>query len=86
MVIGNKAKVKNTEITIAIELPDLINFNIKRLIIPARVAWNEQDISTEFFAIGFKFKEVTTAQTRVIEMIIKDHEFHHKAPGSLIKP
>jgi hypothetical protein len=86
MVIGDKPMAENTQITLAIELPDLINFNKRRLIIPARVAWNEPDISPEFFAIGFEFKKVTIAQNRVIETIMKDYEFRHKAPNYTIKP
>ena len=86
MVIGEKAMAEDTEITIAIELPDLPNISITRLTLPVRAAWCEQDISPEFFNIGFEFKEVTPVQCKVIEAIMKDYEFRRTAPAKTIKP
>lgn len=42
MVIGEKAIVENTELTLAIELPELPNVKMQRITIPVRVAWCQQ--------------------------------------------
>jgi hypothetical protein len=87
MVIGNKLITENTELTLAIELPDdLPNIRVPRITIPARVVWYQQDISPEFFNVGFEFKEVTPEQKTVIEAIIKNYEFRRDMPNYPIKP
>ena len=86
MVIGEKFMTENTELTLAIELPDLPNINTSRITIPARVAWCQQDISPEFFNVGFEFKEVTSEQSIVIEAIMQNYEFRHVTPDYTIKP
>ena len=87
MVIGNKLITENTELTLAIELPDdLPNINIPRIAIPARVVWYQQDISPEFFNVGFELKEVTPEQKIVIEAIIENYEFRRDLPNYPLKP
>jgi len=86
MVIGNKLMTENTELTLAIELPDLPNISMPRIAIPARVVWHQQDISPEFFNVGFEFKEVTPEQKTVIEAIMKNYEFRRDMPNYPIKP
>jgi hypothetical protein len=81
MVIGNKLMSENTELTLAIELPDLPNVSTSRITIPARVAWYQQDISPEFFNVGFEFKEVTPEQITVIEAIMENYEFRRDMPN-----
>jgi hypothetical protein len=85
-VIGEKLMTENTELTLAIELPTLPNIDTTRITIPARVAWSQQDISPEFFNVGFEFKEVTLEQTLVIEAIMENYEFRRTTPNYLIKP
>jgi len=86
MVIGEKTMKENTEITLAIELPILPDVSMSRITIPARVAWSQQDISPEFFNIGFEFKEVTPKQITVIESIMQNYEFRRVTPAYTIKP
>jgi hypothetical protein len=86
MVIGKKAMPENSELTLAIEMPDLPNISVTRLTIPARTAWCEQDISPEFFNIGFEFKEVTPAQNKIIETVMNNFEFRRGTPAYTIKP
>ena len=86
MVIGEKLMKENTEITLAIELPILPDISMSRITIPARVAWSQQDISPEFFNIGFEFKEVTPKQNTVIESIMQNYEFRRITPAYTIKP
>ncbi len=86
MVIGEKPITENTEITLAIELPELPGITASRITIPARVAWCQPDIGPEFFNVGFEFKEVTSEQTKVIEAIMKNYEFRRVTPSYTIKP
>ena len=86
MVIGNKLMTENTELTLAIELPELPNISTSRITIPARVVWYQQDISPEFFNVGFEFKEVTPEQKTVIEAIMKNYEFRRDMPNYPPKP
>ena len=87
MVIGNKLMTENAELTLAIELPDdLPNISVPRITIPARVVWHQQDISPEFFNVGFEFKEVTPEQKIVIEAIMKNYEFRRDMPNYPPKP
>jgi len=86
MVIGNRLMSENTELTLAIELPDLPNINTSRINILARVVWHQQDISPEFFNVGFEFKEITPEQNTVIEAIMDNYEFRRDTPKYTIKP
>jgi hypothetical protein len=81
MVIGNTLITENTEITLAIELPELPNISMSRITIPARVVWYQQDISPEFFNVGFEFKEVTDEQKTVITAIVENYEFRRDMPN-----
>jgi Tfp pilus assembly protein PilZ len=86
MVIGNKLMTENTELTLAIELPDLPNISMSRITIPARVVWYQPDISPEFFNVGFEFKEITPEQKDVIEAIMENYEFRRDMPNYPPKP
>ena len=86
MVIGNKLITENTDITLAIELPELPNIDTTRITIPARVVWYQQDISPEFFNVGFEFKEVSPEQKTLIEAIMKNYEFRRDIPDYPPKP
>ena len=66
MIISEKPIEKDTELTLAIELPELPNIKASRMTLPARVVWCEQDISPEFHNIGFEFKEVRPEQKSII--------------------
>ncbi|HCR69988.1 MAG TPA: hypothetical protein DIW23_00965 [Anaerolineae bacterium] len=82
MVISDKPMQKDTELTLAIELPELPNIKSTRMTLPARIVWCEQDISPEFHNIGFEFKEVKPEQQAIIESIIQNYEFRRDMPPS----
>jgi Tfp pilus assembly protein PilZ len=86
MVIGQKSLGENTELTLAIELPELPDVSGSRITIPARVAWCQPDISPEFYNVGFEFKEVTPEQAMVIESIMDNYEFRRVTPTYTTKP
>lgn len=86
MVIGDKTMTEDTELTISLELPELPNINTMRMTLPVRVAWCQQDISPQFFNIGFEFKEVSPGQKSMIEAIIQNYEFRRDTPNYPPKP
>ena len=75
MVIGDKQIKDNEEMTLAIELPELPDISASRMTIPARSVWCQEDISPEYFNVGFEFKEVSAEQRQIIEAIIENYEF-----------
>jgi hypothetical protein len=86
MVIGNKVMAENSELTLAIELPELPNISTSRITIPVRVVWYQPDISPEFFNVGFEFREVTPEQKLMIEAIVENYEFRRDMPNYPPKP
>lgn len=86
MIIGEKNQIENTETTLAIELPDLADISASRITLPARVAWCEQDLSPQFYNVGFEFKEVTPEQKKIFELIIRNYEFRRDTPNYPPRP
>lgn len=80
MVISEVLQRRDTEITLAFEIPELPNISTSRMTLPARVVWCEHDISPQFFNVGFEFKEVSDQQRSLIETIIKEYEFRRDTP------
>ncbi len=86
MVIGVKPMNENSEVTISIDIPELPNINPTRMIIPVSVIWCQEDISPQYFNIGFQFKEIRSEQKSTIEAIIKNYEFRRDIPKYPPKP
>jgi len=86
MVIGQRFMQENSEVTLAIELPELPDIETSRITIPARTVWCQQDISPEFFNVGFEFKTVTEEQATLIESIMNNYEFRRVPPTYPPKP
>lgn len=86
MVISDKTMEENIVLTIAIELPDLPDVDVARLALVARVVWYQQDLSPEYFNVGFEFNNVTPEQKMVIQAIIDNYEFRRDIPNYPIKP
>ncbi len=86
MVISDKTMDENVGLTLAIELPDLPDIDVTRLALAARVVWCQQDLSPEYFNVGFEFNNATTEQKMVIQAIIDNYEFRRDLPNYPIKP
>lgn len=80
MIISEKPIAPQTEITLAVELPELPDIRAVRMSLAARVAWCQQDLSPQYFNIGFEFKEVAAEQKGLIESIIRNYEFRRDVP------
>jgi hypothetical protein len=46
----------------------------------ARVAWCQQDLSPQYFNIGFEFKQVSPEHLGLIENIIENYQFRRDVP------
>lgn len=86
MVIGSKPMKAETELTLAIEIPELPKVKAVRMTIPARVVWCEADLSPQFYNIGFEFQKVTNEQKVLIASIISEYEFRRDTPNDTQKP
>lgn len=80
MIISEKPIKPETEITLAIEIPELPGIKAIRMSLVSRVVWCQQDLSPQYFNIGFEFKEVPADRRKLIESIIKNYEFRRDMP------
>ena len=80
MIISEKPIKPDTEITLAIEIPELPGIKAIRMSLATRVVWCQQDLSPQYFNIGFEFKEVVPNHKSLIETIIKNYEFRRDVP------
>jgi len=86
MVIGDRPNDTGQLVTLAVELPELPDIKSTRIVIPSRTAWCEQDISPNFFNIGFEFLEIKPDQAEIIKAIVKRYEFQRTYSNYPIKP
>ena len=86
MVIGDEPMPLDTKLTASIQLPELPNVSATRMALPVRVAWCQQDLSPEFFNIGFEFELVTDEQKRIIEAVMENYEFRRELPNYPPRP
>lgn len=86
MVITEKQMQPDIELTLGIEIPEIPNVKATRMSLPARVAWCEQDLSPQYFNVGFEFKDVTAQQRILIESIIANYEFRRDVPNYPPRP
>lgn len=80
MIISEKPLKPGTELTLAIEIPELPGIKAIRMSLTSRVVWCQQDLSPQYYNIGFEFKEVAPNQKSLIESIIKNYEFRRDVP------
>jgi len=86
MVIGDRPNDTGQLVTLAVELPELPDIKSSRIVIPSRTAWCEQDISPNFFNVGFEFLEINPDQAEIIKAIVKRYEFRRTYSNYPIKP
>lgn len=86
MVIGDRPNDTGQLVTLAVELPELPDIKSSRIVIPSRTAWCEQDISPNFFNVGFEFLEINPDQAEIIKAIVKRYEFQRTYSNYPIKP
>jgi hypothetical protein len=86
MIIGDRGLPKDVKLTLAIELPELQNVKATRLVLPARVVWCDEDISPQYFNIGFEFLEVRPEQSGIMEILVRQYEFQRDPPNYPIRP
>lgn len=86
MIISDKPIAPETEVTLSIELPELPGVKAVRMNLPARAAWCQQDLSPQYFNVGFEFREVTPDQVKLVGSIVENYEFRRNHPSQGIAP
>jgi hypothetical protein len=86
MVIGDESLKVEEKLNISIQLPELPKINDSRLVLPARVAWCNQDLSPEYFNLGLEFEVVTDEQKKIIEAVLENYEFRRQPPSYPPRP
>lgn len=81
LLVGEKPMEVNIKTTITIDFPATPELPARRVIIPARVAWCRQEISTPYFNAGFEFLEINEHNKTVIDAIL--HRFQFRRENSL---
>ncbi len=82
MIISEHPIEVGREFTLAVELPELPNIKSVRLNLEARSIWRNQDLSPQYFNVGFEFKEISESQKEIIEAIVKVYEFRRDLPAT----
>ena len=81
MVISDHRMETNTSLTISIELPELPNVSDLTMTMSVRIAWCHQDISPEYYNVGFEFHRVTDKQKEIVTAVIENYEFRRQMPN-----
>lgn len=81
MIISEKPMKPDTEITLALELPEMPGIKAVRMSVSARVAWCQQDLSPQFFNIGFEFNDISEEQKQLVASIVQNYEFRRDSPN-----
>lgn len=81
MIIADREMAIDRNLTIQIQLPELEGISESKMTIPGRIAWCHQDLSPEYFNVGFEFKQITGGQRKIIEAVIENYEFRRQSPN-----
>lgn len=76
MIIADESLEVNDVLTLRLDLPDPKIFHAHNLMVSARVAHCETDISPSFYDIGLEFLNVTPEQRIIIQKMMDVYEFH----------
>lgn len=76
MIIAEEPLDVNATLSLRFDLPDPKIFHAHNLMITARVARCEMDISPAFYDIGLEFLNVTPEQRLIIQKMMEAYEFH----------
>src|SRR5512137_2114570 len=79
MVIGSHTLEKDSRITLGVEFPgELEGTDVRRMVLPARVARCVPDEAPGSYQLGFEFIELNPEQSRLIQALLERYHFRHK--------
>ena len=81
MVITDHPIAENQSLSVSIELPELPDIHDTNMIISVRVAYCHQDISPDYFNVGFEFNTNTAKQHKIIQAVMDNYEFRRQSPN-----
>jgi hypothetical protein len=76
MIIADEPLEVNAILPLRLDLPDPKIFHAHHLMISARVAHCETDISPAFYDIGLEFLNVSPEQKIILQKMMEVYEFH----------
>jgi hypothetical protein len=77
MVLSDRPVEPHTVMELHIELPEGIA-NKPELVLTATSLWHQPDINPEFYDVGFQFKEVSSADQEIIQILVKEYGFRQQ--------
>ncbi len=80
LMISEKSIDTSKKFTLAIDFRDASEASTKRMIIAARAAWSKQEPDQTYYNTGFEFLEMTEANKKAIETVLKGYQFIRKMP------
>ncbi len=74
-LIGEKPMEVNTKITLVIDFPATTELPARRVTVPARVIWCNQEENRQYFNTGFEFLDISQQNKAIIGAILERYQF-----------
>ncbi len=74
-LIGEKHMEMNTRITLVIDFPATAELSARRVTIPARVIWCNEEENRQYFNTGFEFQSISQQNKEFISAILERYQF-----------
>ena len=81
MIVGEKAVETGRNVTLAIEFREASEVPVKRLTLPARMAWCKLEEHKTHYNTGVEFIDLSDENRSVIEIVIERYKFVGGVPG-----
>ena len=77
MVVGTNLTTINKETTLEINFPMDPEIPVRKVTIPARIAWCRREDDSQYFNIGVEFTEVSPEHAALFTQILERFHFRH---------
>lgn len=75
-LIGEKPMEVNKRITLVIDFPAASDLPARRVTVPARVIWCNEEENRQYFNTGFEFQDISQQDKAIIGAILERFQFH----------
>jgi hypothetical protein len=76
-LVGDQFMETGHELTLMIDFPATAELPARRVILPARVIWCQQETNAKYFNTGFEFQQMDSPSKTVIEAVLERYQFRH---------
>ena len=80
LMISEEPVQTDQTLTLGIEFRKTSVKPVKRMVIPARVAWCKHEEHRTYYNTGLKFLELNEKEKKAVEAILKKYEFSREMP------